>query len=300
MQIKKLNNINHTPDPEVNGWSIVLPTRKSSGNLELFLKSLEVNSHFKHELIIICDIFSSWKTYKLLQDKNLWYYQQNFCNFYASANYGVTKATRDYLVICQDDTVFSKNWDLNITRYLSHNAYITPHLIQCWEINNYFGMNKEKPMLSDFRIDLYNQYCQQTQVDRLDESICANHPIIISKETFNRHNGFTTFTVAEGQHIQHEHGLKMRIMSSGGRTVGCLNSTICHLPQAGWDYDCPDYGYRVNFGRELNNHRIPNLKNAHYPVKCNKCGLERDGYLLSQEEIRMAEECLIWNCEKCR
>ena len=84
---------------KIDGFSIVVPTRLTSKSLKMFLKTLKEHSHFKHEIIIVCDIFTSWQVYKFLQENNIFYYQANLCNWYALLNFGAKLATRKYLVL---------------------------------------------------------------------------------------------------------------------------------------------------------------------------------------------------------
>ena len=290
-------DIKHDIDPNVNGWSIIIPTKRASRNLELFLRSLELNSHFKHELIIICDLFTSHQTYKVLQENKLWYYQINNCNYYKNCNEGAKLATREYLVFVQDDTVLSPNWDLNISKHLHKKMFITPWMIQCWEINNSFGMTTHPHgQIEDFKIELWNDWCNKNMKNDINNNLKAAHPIIISKEMFVASKGFAYYTGTEGQHIHHEVGLEGRCTALGGTVIGTNCAYSLHIPGSGRD-SVWDYGYYPNQGRQEEN--LEYRKDAHYPIECSECGFKKAGYLLTANEGKRTGEKGTWLCPGC-
>ena len=287
--------IKHDIDINVNGWSIIVPTRRSSKNLQYFLKSIELNSHFKHEIIILCDLFTSWQTYKFLQENKLWYYQEALCNYYAMFNSGVNKATREYIVLCQDDTILSKNWDINLNKYLNHKTLLTPRTLQGFEIGHYFGVGpeSEKSKIENFDFKAFDDYCQANAKNHTSHNWLGYHPMILAKDTFEKAKGFATFTLKEGQHTQHEAGFKYRLAQLGCSLLGIGNSFSYHAPRTGWD-EADEYGYHLYQGY------AEGCKDAHYKVKCSKCGIKREGRTLNIEEVKKLEDTLIWLCEKCK
>ena len=289
--------IKHDNDTNVNGWSIIVPTRRSSRNLQYFLKSIEMNSHFKHEIIILCDIFTSHQTYKFLQENKMWYYQVNNCNYYKNCNEGSKLATREYLVFVQDDTILSPNWDLNISKHLNKKMFITPWMIQCWQINNYFGMTKHPDgQVEDFKIELWNDWCSNNIRNDIKNNLKTDHPIIISKEMFTAARGFAYYTTIERQHIHHEVGLESRCIDLGGTIVGTNCAYSLHIPASGWD-TIYNYGYAFNQGRQEEN--VEYVKDAHYPIICSECGFKKMGHLLTADEGKRAGEKATWLCPGC-
>ena len=95
----------------MSGISFIISTRYASEILELQLISLEYSKNFDNELKIICDN-PSWQTLKLLQDRNLIhgkdYYIVNHGHLDQNLDWGVSKATKDYICLTPDDIFFFK------------------------------------------------------------------------------------------------------------------------------------------------------------------------------------------------
>lgn len=304
--------VKHIPEQDINGYSIIIPTRWTSRSLARLIESIKINSGLKHELIIVCDIFTSWQTYKYLQDNYLWYYQYDSCNYYKNCNYGASKATQEYLVFCQDDTIFAKNWDTNIKKHLNHKDYLTGKMIQGWQINNFFGMDSKDSKIEDFDIEKFNNYCVSIAQDTKNANLICDHPIFIAKDLFHKCKGFTDFTTHERVHNHHEHGLKVRVREAGGGGFGCGNSFIYHAPRTGmdkvWNYNyLTNSGYREPIEGDRNTKSLkPDFiplsvkpRDTHYSVYCSKCNKPFEGRNLDKEELEIAEEKLNFICKEC-
>lgn len=272
-----------------DGFSLIISTRFSSGALKFCLENLRKHSRLEHEYIIVCDVFASWQTYKYLQENEIFYYQANLCNWYALMNYGAKQATKEYLAFFQDDLIVSKDWDINIKKYLNHSILITPKYLQGFEIGNYFGFDSELKNLTtgDFKIDEFNRYCKEHAREGISEDCWGYFPEIIAKDTFEKLGGYTTFTREEDVHVHHEDGLKYRLRQIGGDYFHANDSFAYHFPNICRD-KIPLYGWIINQGQ------------AHYPLICKKCGVKYIGADLSYEETNSALYLGYYICARCR
>ncbi len=268
-------------------FSIILPTRYRSKMMEYFLFSLKRNSIFEHEVIIVCDIFTSWQTYKYLQEHNIFYYQVDYCNWYKMLNFGADKAKNEYLALCQDDVLFGYHWDEPLQRYLHKLNMIAPTFLE--HVNgHYFGSYEKDHVryLEDFNFDEFDSYCKAHSNAPLHGDV--KHPMIIHKETFNQLGKFTYFTGQERVHLHHEAGFKFRLQQIGGQAFGVGNSFIYHIPNVGYDQNIPRYGYDFYQGP------------THIPLECKKCGFKQAGSELTSKELDDAINRGYWICQTCR
>jgi len=275
----------------MDGFSVIIPTRYTSGALKFCYETLKKHSKLEHEYIIICDIYTSWQTYKWLQDNEIMYYQANLCNWYALMNLGATKATKEYLAFFQDDLLVSKDWDINMSKYLNHHVILAPTYLQGFEIGNGFGFETGSKIgvltQDDFHMDEFNEYCNINTKEGLIQEIFGHFPEIIAKDTFNKLGGYTTFTWNDDMHIHHEDGLKYRLGCQGGNNFTVKSAFSYHFPNIFRDLT-PLYGYYINRGL------------AHYPLICNKCSIHKAGKEVSYEEMFVAMHKGSWTCQHCR
>lgn len=116
----------------MNGISFVISTRYASEILEVQLKSLEYSKNLDNELKVICDN-PSWQTLKLLSDRNLVHYKDyyivNHGHLDQNLDWGIQKATKDYVCLAPDDIVFCKDFDLLIAETMedSKNRIVLPY-----------------------------------------------------------------------------------------------------------------------------------------------------------------------------
>lgn len=275
----------------MDGFSVIIPTRYTSGALKFCYETLKKHSRLEHEYIIICDIYTSWQTYKWLQENEIMYYEANLCNWYSLMNFGATKATKEYLAFFQDDLLISEDWDINMARYLNHNILLAPTYLQGFEIGNGFGFETGSKVgaltQDDFRMNEFNQYCREHAKDGLRSDVFGFFPEVIAKETFDKLNGYTTFTWKDDMHLHHEDGIKYRLSCYGGGNFQVKNVFSFHFPNIFRDRS-PLYGYYINRGA------------AHYPLICNTCGLQQSGAELEYQEVFTAMHTGCWKCNNCR
>lgn len=267
--------------------SLIVPTRYRSKMLQYFLMSLKRNSAYEHEVIIVCDIFTSWQTYKFLQENNMFYYQVNYCNWYRMLNFGSDKASNEYLALCQDDVLFGYHWDEAISKYLSPMTLVSPTFLE--HVNgHYFGSYDRDGgrHLEDFNFEEFETYCKNHNQEGIHGDV--KHPMIIHRDTFNRLGKFTCFTGADREHLHHESGFKYRLQQIGGCSIAVKNSFVYHIPNCGGDENIPRFGYE--FYKD----------STHIPLECKHCGVKRPGVDLPRQELDSAINLGYWICQQCR
>ncbi len=269
-------------------FSMIVPTRYRSKMLQYFLDSLKRNSVYEHELIIICDIFTSWQTYKLLQERNLFYYQVDYCNWYKMLNFGADQAKHEYLALCQDDVLFGYHWDLNIEKYLNPMAMLAPTFLE--HVSGLYFGSKERAdggrYLEDFNFDEYEIYCKTHNDDGFGGDV--KHPMIVHRETFSRLGKFTYFTGEDGVHYHHDGGFRFRLQLAGGNSFNVKNSFVYHVPNTGYDENIPRYNYILYYQK------------GHTPVECYRCHIKIPGKEFSRQELDNIINIGYWLCQKCR
>lgn len=255
----------------MEGFSVIIPTRYTSAAVKFCYETLKKNSRLDHEYIIVCDMYTSWQTYKWLQENEIMYYEANLCSWYALMNYGATKATREYLAFFQDDLLVSEGWDVNIAKYLNHNVILVPTYLQAHEIGVDFGFlgAKNSKTQEDFRWDEFNQYCKDHTKEQLLPDVFGCFPEVIARDTFNKLLGYTTFTTTLDAHVHHEDGLKWRLGMAGGRDLRVGSSFSFHFANMFRDM-VPLYGHHIN------------KENDYIPLVCKKCGVK----LMATELLR--------------
>ena len=92
--------------------SILIPTYNNINYLKLFLKSLEKNSYFDHELLIHINDGSDGTLDFVKQKKLNYTHSEDNIGLCKSINLISKKITTNYVLYAHDDMFFCKNWDL--------------------------------------------------------------------------------------------------------------------------------------------------------------------------------------------
>jgi hypothetical protein len=192
-----------------DGLSFIIATRYASEALEILLNSLEYSKNFENELKIICDN-PSWQTLKLLQDRKLIhdrdYYIVNFAHLDQTLDWGVAKATKEYLVLTPDDFVFCKDFDKIVMAEMEEakDRIVTPsyyvgntsgrmHRDYGWPNWKYVKNRKMDP----FRIEEF--YNEPLPPYSYSHYYCMNCPMqIMYRDVYEKVNGLT-FCSPQGQ-----------------------------------------------------------------------------------------------------
>lgn len=199
----------------MTGISFIISTRYASEILEIQLKSLEYSKNLDNEFKIICDN-PSWQTLKLLYDRNLMhhkdYYIVSHGHLDQNLDWGVSKATKDYICLAPDDIVFCKDFDLLISETMedSKNRIVLPY---------YFVGNTSGVMFRDYGFPKlsYVAYGRQGNGFDLDKffneeipsinymfNYCGSSPVqIMHKSVYEKIHGLTFCSPhAQGHEIE--------------------------------------------------------------------------------------------------
>jgi len=258
--------------------SIVLVTKSAHKYLELCLKSLEKNSVYDNELVIVCDQ-PSWQTLKLLQERNIQYYLTNFNHFFMACNFGAKKASREYVGFINDDVYLGPGWDGAIEEVLH------PDILACvTNINPVngprFGYGGELRDLSKFDISAFEDYCLKNRSGKVDSFFWM--PLVVNKKVFLDFGGFTYYnSQAHGHEIQ----LENRIKWAGGIVVTSNRSFLFHFGNVGND-DKMSADYRFYYKGFFG---------------CSMCGkiVQNSEYLDSGPVVEFIQINGYWLCDDC-
>ncbi len=111
--------------------SVVIPTYKEPDHLDLCIKSCITGAHHPTEIIVVVDgfynlnksVLDKYPTVKILN------FEQNR-GLSIATNVGVYNASRDFVLIVNDDNVFPKNWDVKLLEDLAPRMVLTPNQIE--------------------------------------------------------------------------------------------------------------------------------------------------------------------------
>ena len=91
--------------------SIICPTYNNLNYLKLFIKSIEDNSFYNHELIFHINDGSDG-SFKYIKEKKIKYtYSTENIGLCSAVNSAFVKSTKNYILYAHDDMYFCKNWD---------------------------------------------------------------------------------------------------------------------------------------------------------------------------------------------
>lgn len=185
--------------------SIILITKQAHKYLDLCLQSIQKNSIYDNEIIIVCDQ-PSWQTLKLLQERQMGYYLTNYNHFFMACNFGAKKATREYVGFINDDVYFGPRWDEALEEI------VAPDVLACiYNVNHdngpTFGYNRPIHNLEDFNVNAFEEYCINNRSDNIEDHFWM--PLVIKKDIFFDHGGFTYFSaMGHGHEVELENRIK--------------------------------------------------------------------------------------------
>ena len=170
--------------------SIIIPTYNNLNYLKFFLKSLQINSKFDHEIILHINEGSDGTLDYALKNNIRHTFSDKNIGLCSSMNKAYSLTTTNYILYAHDDMYFCKNWDIFLTDeinkqtnnqyYLSGTNVSTRHgLINFNCGSTYLDFNEKK----------FHNFCLQDQTPDLQSSHWAPH--LIHKELWDRIGGFS-------------------------------------------------------------------------------------------------------------
>lgn len=138
--------------------SVIIPTYKEPDYLDLCIKSALQGENNKNEIIVVVDGF--YELNKEVLDKYLSSITvlnlQTNQGLSVATNWGVYNATQEFILVVNDDNVFSRGWDTELTKHLQKGRVVSmnqiepkPSMFKQFIIKN-LGINPEQFDLEAF------------------------------------------------------------------------------------------------------------------------------------------------------
>ena len=170
--------------------SIIIPTYNNLNYLKFFLKSLQINSKFDHEIILHINEGSDGTLDYALKNNIRHTFSDKNIGLCSSMNKAYLLTTTNYILYAHDDMYFCKNWDIFLTDeinkqdnnsyYLTGTNVSTRHGLINFDCGStYLDFNEKK----------FNNFCSQDQTPDLQSSHWAPH--LIHKELWDKIGGFS-------------------------------------------------------------------------------------------------------------
>ena len=170
--------------------SIIIPTYNNLNYLIFFLKSLQSNSKFDHEIILHINEGSDGTLDYALKNNIKHTFSDKNIGLCSSMNKAYSLTTTNYILYAHDDMYFCKNWDIFLTDeinkqnnnqyYLSGTNVSTRHGLINFDCGSTY---------LDFDEKKFHNFCLQDQTPDLQSSHWAPH--LIHKELWNKIGGFS-------------------------------------------------------------------------------------------------------------
>jgi len=170
--------------------SIIIPTYNNLSYLKFFLKSLQFNSKFNHEIILHINDGSDGTLDFALKNNFKHTYSKSNIGLCSSMNEAYSLTTTNHILYAHDDMYFCKNWDIFLTDeinkqdnnlyYLTGTNVSTRHGL----INFDCGASIES-----FDEKKFSKFCLNDNTDNLQSSHWAPH--LIHRELWDKIGGFS-------------------------------------------------------------------------------------------------------------
>ena len=100
-----------------NTIDIIIPIHNDAEYTVDFISSIQRNSIYKHNIIVIADNITH-RSEEILKQNHCEYHKVSFGNFYSSIQYGVDISDENIL-ICNSDLLFGYKWDISLLQQLN-------------------------------------------------------------------------------------------------------------------------------------------------------------------------------------
>ena len=170
--------------------SIIIPTYNNLNYLKFFLKSLQINSKFDHEIILHINEGSDGTLDYALKNNIKHTFSDKNIGLCSSMNKAYSLTTTNYILYAHDDMYFCKNWDIFLTDEINkqdNNSYY----LTGTNVSTRFGLINYDcgSTYLDFDEKKFHNFCLQDQTPDLQSSHWAPH--LIHKELWDKIGGFS-------------------------------------------------------------------------------------------------------------
>jgi O-antigen biosynthesis protein len=172
--------------------SVIIPTYKSPGMLDLCLRSAIEGQQNKNQIIVVVDgfydlnkeVLDRWKDSIDILNLST---NQGLCR---GTNLGVYNARYDKILIVNDDNVFPKDWDVILELNWSDGALISPNQIEPYpSMFSQFHIKDLGKNISEFDLDKFWEYEKSISTEKLD-GFGSTLPIFMSKLDYLKIGGW--------------------------------------------------------------------------------------------------------------
>jgi len=172
--------------------SVIIPTYKAPGSLDLCLTSIIQGQSEKNQIIVVVDGTYYINQYVLEKhgDDILILNLETNVGTCRATNLGVYNSTHNKILIANDDNVFPKNWDDKLEKSFEENSVITPNQIEpSPSMFRQFVINDLGRIPDSFDLEKFWEFSEMISKSVKDDS-GSTFPIFISKKDFLKVGGF--------------------------------------------------------------------------------------------------------------
>ena len=171
-------------------FSIIIPTYNNLIYLKFFLRSLEINSTFDHEIILHINDGSDGTLKYALENNIKHTHSKTNIGLCSSMNKAYSLTTTDHILYAHDDMYFYKNWDIFLTDeinkqdnnlyYLTGTNISTRHGLINYDCGSSIDTFDEKK---------FSKFCAEDKTNNLQSSHWAPH--LIHRDLWDKIGGFS-------------------------------------------------------------------------------------------------------------
>ena len=170
--------------------SIIIPTYNNLLYLKFFLQSLNINSSFKHEIILHINDGSDGTLDYAIKNNIKYTHSHNNIGLCSSMNKAYSLTSTNFILYAHDDMYFCKNWDLfliNEIKKQNNNFYY----LSGTNVSTRYGLIDYDcgSTYSDFNEEKFFNFCLEDKTPDLQSSHWAPH--LIHKELWDMIGGFS-------------------------------------------------------------------------------------------------------------
>ena len=198
--------------------SIIIPTFNNLDYLKLFLKSIDDNSKYKHEIIVHVNEGSDG-TLDYVKKNNIKHsHSVKNIGLCSAVNLATAQSTGVYIMYAHDDMFFCKNWDMILQKKIIEQKnnlfYLSGKTISDNDLDYEFkcGLTHDT-----FDPDTFNKFCNYNKLPDVQGSHWAPH--LIHKDLWTRVGGFSEeFDPGDGS----DPDLCLKLWNAGVRIFMCI------------------------------------------------------------------------------
>tara|TARA_B110001450_G_C17557739_1_gene455392 strand:+ start:8 stop:859 length:852 start_codon:yes stop_codon:yes gene_type:complete len=170
--------------------SIIIPTYNNLTYLKFFLRSIQINSKYDHEIILHINEGSDGTLEYALKNNIKHTLSDENIGLCSSMNKAYSLTTTDYILYAHDDMYFCKNWDIFLIDEINNQDSNLYYLAGTNVSTRYGLINYDcGATIDSFDETKFSKFCLNDNTDNLQSSHWAPH--LIHRELWNKIGGFS-------------------------------------------------------------------------------------------------------------